>query len=262
MAPAPGIHRPQNPGPFRPPKPGVLHDHQLTQPSPSPLVTFCSHFNFEIVFQPGKQGGKPDALTKRSGNLAKEWDERHLHQSQVVLKKENLDSKLSLLSDSLSNESAQGATPFETQWKKGCTTDKFPQEVLTMLETGTLHSPKISLAECINDQGLLRFPGILYVPDYAPLRLMILRLHHDLPAAGDPGRAKTFELISSEFYWPKMWQFIEQHLRNCRTCRQAKPVRHSPFGSLKPLPVPQRPWHEVSMDFVTGCPQVKASMPF
>ena len=32
---------------------------------------FLSRFNFKINFRPGKAGGKPDALTRRSGNLPK-----------------------------------------------------------------------------------------------------------------------------------------------------------------------------------------------
>lgn len=81
-----------------------------------------------------------------------------------------------------------------------------------------------------------------------------IKLHYDNPAAGNPGRAKTFKLISREFFWPKMRQYIEQYLRNCHTCRQAKPVRQSPFGNFKPLPTSQRHWQKVSMDFVIGLP--------
>lgn len=51
-----------------------------------------------------------------------------------------------------------------------------------------------------------------------------------------------------------MRQYVEQYPLNCRNCPRAKPVRHSPFGNLKPLPVSQPPWQEVSIDFVTGLP--------
>ena len=37
---------------------------------------FLSRFNFKIVYRPGKQGAKPDALTRRSGDLLKGGDER------------------------------------------------------------------------------------------------------------------------------------------------------------------------------------------
>ncbi|KAI6777561.1 uncharacterized protein J7T54_006734, partial [Emericellopsis cladophorae] len=54
---------------------------------------FLSRFNFQITYRPGKQGAKPDALTRRSEDLPKEGDERLLHQSQTVLKRENLDPR-------------------------------------------------------------------------------------------------------------------------------------------------------------------------
>ena len=51
---------------------------------------FLSQFNFKIQYRPGKAGGKPDALTRRSGDLPKGEDERLKFQHQVVLKPENL----------------------------------------------------------------------------------------------------------------------------------------------------------------------------
>jgi hypothetical protein len=45
------------------------------------LSEFLSGFNFKIIYRPGKQGAKPDALTRRSEDLPKEGDERLLHQS-------------------------------------------------------------------------------------------------------------------------------------------------------------------------------------
>jgi hypothetical protein len=45
-----------------------------------------SRFNFAITFPPGKDGAKPDASTRRSGELHKEGDERLLHQSHTILK--------------------------------------------------------------------------------------------------------------------------------------------------------------------------------
>ena len=52
---------------------------------------FLSRFNFKIVFRPGRHGTKPDSLTRRSADLPKEGDARLAHQSQTVLKRENLD---------------------------------------------------------------------------------------------------------------------------------------------------------------------------
>ena len=53
---------------------------------------FLSRFDFKIVYRPGKAGGKPDALTRRSGDLPKVGDasdERNNYQHQVILKPHN-----------------------------------------------------------------------------------------------------------------------------------------------------------------------------
>ena len=58
---------------------------------------FLSRFDFKIVYRPGKAGGKPDALTRRSGDLPKEGDEtdeRQKYQNQTILKTHNLDGKV------------------------------------------------------------------------------------------------------------------------------------------------------------------------
>jgi hypothetical protein len=47
---------------------------------------------------------------------------------------------------------------------------------------------------------------------------------------------------------------VERFVRNCHTCRRTKATRHAPYGVLKPLPVPEKPWQHLSVDFVTGLP--------
>jgi len=51
---------------------------------------FLSRFDFRITYLPGKAGGKLDALTRRSGDLPKEGDERLLANQQAVLKPHNV----------------------------------------------------------------------------------------------------------------------------------------------------------------------------
>ena len=52
---------------------------------------YLSRFNFVIQFWLGKLGAKPDAFTRRSGDLLKEGDERIKQMQQTVLKEDNLD---------------------------------------------------------------------------------------------------------------------------------------------------------------------------
>lgn len=48
---------------------------------------------------------------------------------------------------------------------------------------------------------------------------------------------------------------MKLYVRNCATCRRLKAVRHAPYGVLKPLPFPYRPWEDLSVDFVSGLPE-------
>ncbi len=52
-----------------------------------------------------------------------------------------------------------------------------------------------------------------------------------------------------------MRKFVNQYVDHCDTCARIKPTRHKPYGLLKPLEIPKRPWQSISMDFVTGLPE-------
>ena len=97
--------------------------------------------------------------------------------------------------------------------------------------------------------------GLLYVPNDENLHREIIHIHHDHPAAGHPGRAATYKLVSRNYWWPGMRKTIARYLANCDTCACINPVRHAPYGLLKPLQVPAVRWSSVSMDFITGLPE-------
>jgi hypothetical protein len=47
---------------------------------------------------------------------------------------------------------------------------------------------------------------------------------------------------------------VTAFMKSCIPCRQAKACRHQPYGTLQQLPIPKRPWHSVSMDFIEQLP--------
>ena len=46
---------------------------------------FLSQFDFKIMYRTGKEGGKPDALTRGPGYLLTEDDERNTQMEQILL---------------------------------------------------------------------------------------------------------------------------------------------------------------------------------
>ena len=199
-----------------------------------------AQYDFKIVFRPGAQNGKADALTRRSGDLPEEGDER-ARPVQALIPAE----KFSLSATS---------TKHDQDILDALSNDPLAQEIFEALRNGSKKHKTIPLGECQISEGLLLINNLVYVPDTPDLFLRILKTCHDHPAAGHPGQAATYELVSRDYWWPKMRQTIAQYVRNCDTCTRIKPVRHAPYGLLKPLQVPFRKWSSVSLDLVTGLP--------
>jgi hypothetical protein len=81
--------------------------------------------------------------------------------------------------------------------------DKEIKEVVNKLCRGVTRDSKIPLGLYEEDNRLLLYEGLIWVPNNDELRLQILHEHHDTQAAGHPGRAKTLELVSRNYYWPQ-----------------------------------------------------------
>ena len=222
-----------------------------------------SEYNFEIVFRPGAKNGKADALTRRSGDLPKEGDNRG-RPVDSVLRPENFSPSFSSeITDDHSasspvkihNFSISVITAWDDPISVALKNDPLGQSILKALNNHDQRHPKVALSECEVRNGLLLVNGLLYVPDNEKLQAQILSSRHDHPAAGHPGRSATYELITRDFWWPGMRKTIARYVKNCDTCARIKPARHAPYGYLKPLSIPQRRWESISLDFIVGLPE-------
>src|SRR6202000_1401986 len=110
-----------------------------------------------------------------------------------------------------------------------------------------------------SSSGLLLYNFRVYVPDSKDLRLRILQIKHDHPTAGHQGFKKTLKLVKQEFYWPALVSFVSDFCRRCDNCHRNKSARHKPYGLLKQLPIPERPWESISADFIVELPAPLAS---
>ena len=72
--------------------------------------------------------------------------------------------------------------------------------------------------------------------------------------AGHFGRDKTIDTVEHRFYWPSLKRDVARIVAQCRTCAVAK-MKKQVSGLYTPLPVPDRPWQDISMDFVLGLPR-------
>jgi len=212
---------------------------------------FLTRFDCEIVYRPGRSNGKADALTRRPGDLPEGGDERLNNMEQVVLKPQNVPEQLHLLEDS---PPTQGHPSIPDLIIKAYETDPQPGRILEAIRT-KCGIQEITIADCIQNGGRIRYGGNPYVPDSDELHLRIIQEHHDTALAGHPGRAKMFDLLDQKYNSKEMRTVVDWFVRNCHDCQRSQSSRHLTFGVLWPLPVPDEPWEDISMDCVVGLPE-------
>ena len=196
-----------------------------------------AEIDYRITYRPGTANTRADALTRRSTDLTAPATAPQpiLEPSKIVLSALHT-SLVSQIASALEN-------------------DELAQSIVKALRTHAPRHPTVDLAACsLDSDNLLLVNGLVYVPSDPDLRLDLIKSRHGHPAAGHPGRAATFELLTRDFWWPGMRSDLARFIRNCDTCQRSKPARHSPYGFLKPLSVPQSRWESISLDFVTGLP--------
>jgi len=239
----------------------VVTDHKnLEYFSSSKVLTRCqarwseylSQFNLAIRFHPGRLGAKPDALTRRWDVYPKEGDRDYArvnpHNLRPMFTQEQLAS--SLRATILLAPAIRTAILVDVE--------QLHKDILAALPSDPValsHKSDSSDSRWSTDSaGLLRLDDRIYVPDTNDLRLRVLRYKHDHPLSGHFGQNCTLELVRREYTWPGVRTFVKDYVSSCTSCGRAKVPRHRPYGLLKQLPIPARPWHSISMDFIEQLP--------
>jgi transposase InsO family protein len=228
-----------------------------------------SRYNFKIVFRPGSQAIVPDALSRREQDKPQDPSDERVQAREVQL----FDPHTGLLSQDVRNgvtlmaSSTQDATAtanLDDEWATAAMHDQQYQLALQAVQEGQQTFPKkaelkLSIAECDVLDGRLRYRERLWVPASETLRTNLMQQIHDSGLSGHPGRHAMLDLLSRQFFWPNISQDIRRFVRNCETCGRTKSWREQKRGLLKPLPIPNRIWREISIDFIVDLPPSRRS---
>ncbi|GJP85369.1 hypothetical protein CLOP_g15479 [Closterium sp. NIES-67] len=96
----------------------------------------------------------------------------------------------------------------------------------------------------------------IWVPNYPPLRQLLLEEYHDILYARHFGSNKTLTGIAKHYYWPHMADDVQKFVTSCTTCQRMKSSKQKKAVLLQPLPIPEQPWQVVRLDFITGLPTI------
>jgi hypothetical protein len=232
-------------------------------------------FDFEIVFRPGRQSSKPDALSRRPDLKPPREDKLTFGQ---LLKPENITpetfAEVAAFESWFQDESIDMEDP--DHWFEidvlGIEPAGGPQtppiasdvEILTHIRALTPTDPRLhklretmgtAKAEKVSEaDGVIYNNGQVEVPDNQGLKLDILQSRHDSKLEGHPGQAKTLALVWRCFTWPAKRRFIHGYIDGCNLCQRVKTSTQRPYGSLEPLPIPAGPWTNISYDMITDLP--------
>jgi hypothetical protein len=203
---------------------------------------FLSRFDFHIIHRPGKSSTKPDALSRRVDHGHGKDDNKN----QVLLKPDLFQIQ------AMSQIPLIGLEGEFMKRIRNCP-DRDEAVVKAMKELGHATS-RLDTSEWTEEEGCILFRGKVYVPRDSKLRHDIVKSHHDSPVAGHPGRWKTNELVTRNYWWPGISRYIADYVKGCDRCNRTKTFPAAPIGKLMPNRIPDRRWQIITTDFITGLP--------
>jgi hypothetical protein len=73
---------------------------------------------------------------------------------------------------------------------------------------------------------------------------------------GKFGHDKTYVKLSSSYHWPGMRSDVKKFMEKCRICQYEKRKKHNTI-LYQPLPIPDKRWDAIRMDFILGLPRTQ-----
>lgn len=195
-----------------------LVEQRLVTPVQQKWLTKLLGFDYEIRYKKGAENVAADALSRVTS-------------AQVAI------AAVTFVNTELMDE-------IVTSWSN----DEKVQEIIRKCEAGT------SSAKFTYVDTQLRRKGKLVVGGDAELRHKLIQLIHNSAEGGHSGVTVTTQKLCSLFYWKGLKRNVREFIRKCDTCQRNKSETVASPGLLQPLPIPNRIWEEISMDFIDGLP--------
>ncbi|PKA48408.1 hypothetical protein AXF42_Ash021618 [Apostasia shenzhenica] len=199
----------------------LLEQRILTQAQQKWLSKLAG-YDFEILYKKGHENICADALSRR------------------------ITSNLLQFNAIMQLESTELMAQIAESWQ----TDSPLAKIITQLKQGNPVSKPY-----VWSNNKLSWKGRLVVGCNADLRKNIIRSIHTGSSGGHSGYIPILHKLKSIFHWRGMGKATKRILQECEVCQINKYEHVATPGLLQPLPIPDKVWTHVSLDFIDGLPK-------
>ncbi|GJX84885.1 retrotransposable element Tf2 [Tanacetum coccineum] len=200
-------------------KPDLLNQ-KLTTPFQFKWLPKLLGYDYEIVYKKGSKNVVANALSR-------------------------MDSSGEFLQISVSSVLSGVWDKVKDSWKN----DLDIQNLIKSLEHHSYKGNKYSWTS-----EILKRKGKVVVGNDLELRKELVQHFHDEAIGGHSSAHVTMKKLGSLFYWKGLKKMVKQMVRDCDVCQRQKPDLSAYPGLIQPLPIPERIWKEISMDFIEKLP--------
>jgi len=160
---------------------------------------YLARFDFKLIHHPGQSMGKLDALSRRPDHGKRTSDNE-----DVVLLRPELLAIRALEGVQLEGLEKDILRKIRQGNQKGNQEEPVAKAARELQQA---LGKTVRSTEWSEEEEVLWFRGKIYVPRSSDLHRRVVSLCHDTKVARHPGRWKTLELVSRNYWWPQMSRY-------------------------------------------------------
>ncbi len=224
-------------------------------------------YNFFILYLLSKQNERADALLRQKQNVSMNLSDNRVQHCMTQIKHFKMISKpIQAASMAVADISVSvlvwdqnlfsEATNLEQMWVNAEAKDELYDELCqTICEKqrsfSTVLEVRVFITKCsLSDEEKLLFHRRYWVLSSEFLCTELVQYTHDSTMTEHSERDVTDALLSWQFFWPEMLENVCTFCQNCDKCCMNNSWKDRQQGFLKPLPVSERIWQKIFINFV------------